>query len=429
MRGFSCLAMVLMIAAFFLQEAAHGARPEVHSIRLADAALGGTLRVVELLNRNARYVDVRTASGESVESVTRRIASAINDSDPFGWFGPKIYHAGRPGLHAQQAAVGEFPGSPGEYVLAGTEKGLGIPIPPRSLSCSYDPDAKRVLLHWENPPKGYDGIAVIVNGVGGRGHPGTSTSRVVDMKGRDASDMDFCVVGFSGDTPSNAAAIHLSNNAQDELFGIPFTNGIAPNWSGWLHRGNHKDVEFLEGIRPTFVSEGNPYNPIETPSTKPFYQIVKTRSPGVTGGVSRRFLGLTPGHVYRISALLNTLDMDSARGDWSFSLHAAYNEPEGTVLTADQLSGLAQLPDGSKGPEAARIASYEPGLTTKGKWELCSTTDSKLAPDQAITDIKLPPGVDTMTVWVRHRGSESRGVGILWVKLEDLSMVVDRPSK
>ncbi|GAI80678.1 unnamed protein product [marine sediment metagenome] len=53
----------------------------------------------------------------------------------------------------------------------------------------------------------------------------------------------------------------------------------------------------------------------------------------MSAGVKRKFLGLTPGHTYRVSARLNTLEMDSGQGDWSVSLHAAYNPPGGADLT------------------------------------------------------------------------------------------------
>jgi len=117
--------------------------------------------------------------------------------------------------------------------------------------------------------------------------------------------------------------------------------------------------------------------------------------------------------------------MDSTQRDWSFSLHASHNAPDRSDLTLKQLSGLDALPDGSKGAEAGRIALYEPGLTTNGTWEERST--GKKWRGLVAPDITLPPGVDTITVWVRHTGSDSNGVGIDWVKIEDLSVLADKP--
>jgi hypothetical protein len=43
-------------------------------------------------------------------------------------------------------------------------------------------------------------------------------------------------------------------------------------------------------------------------------------------------------------------------------------------------------------------------------------------PGREIGDITLPEKVDTITVWLRHQAEDSKGVGYLWIKLEDLSM-------
>jgi hypothetical protein len=272
----------------------------------------------------------------------------------------------------------------------------------------------------------YEKIKIIVNGVAIGPFPGTSTSFRTQSNGMDISDMDFCVVGFRGETPSNAAAIHLGDNAQDELFGIPFAGGVSPNWAAWLSGGQASDAQFQGGIRDNLIAIGNPFNPIRRPETKPFFQVITTLRAGVKAGVWRRFLGLTPGHKYRISALLNTLAMDSAKGNWSFSLHATCCGAEGD-LTLEQLSGLEKLPDGSVGDNAGLIAGYKPGRTTKGQWAFCSTADNMGAEGSEVGDIELPPGADSIAVWVRHSAEQSKGVGLLWVKLEDLSMDVGKP--
>lgn len=165
-----------------------------------------------------------------------------------------------------------------------------------------------------------------------------------------------------------------------------------------------------------FVNTKGQSNSIIHSGTKPFYQLIKITSPDAIGGVKRKFLGLTPGHTYRISARLSTLEMDAAEGEWFVSLHATYNQPGGTELTTEQLCGLAMLPDGSKSAEAGRIALYGPGLTTKRTWEERST--GREWRGFAAPDVVLPIGSDTITVWVRCRGVGAFGID--WVKLEDL---------
>jgi hypothetical protein len=39
---------------------------------------------------------------------------------------------------------------------------------------------------------------------------------------------------------------------------------------------------------------------------------------------------------------------------------------------------------------------------------------------QAISDITLPPDADTITVWFRHTGDNTSGVGFDWIKLKDV---------
>ncbi|MHC4658107.1 MAG: hypothetical protein ACYS83_02870, partial [Planctomycetota bacterium] len=185
--------------------------------------------------------------------------------------------------------------------------------------------------------------------------------------------------------------------------------------------------EFGQGVREQFLASER-RDSITHPATKPFYQVIKTKSSGAQAGVWRKFLGLIPGHTYRVSARINTLEMDLEEGDWSLSLHAAYNAPGAADLTVAQLAGLAALPDGSAGDAGGRIAIYTPQLTTKGTWEERSTgkpwRDIPIPPD-----IMLPAGVDTITVWVRCRGSGPTAFGVDWVKLEDLSMGKDKSEK
>jgi len=154
------------------------------------------------------------------------------------------------------------------------------------------------------------------------------------------------------------------------------------------------------------------------PWDKPLFQIIQTTQSGVQGGVWRRFLGLKPGHTYKVEVRLNTLQMDLCTNSWSLSFHAAYDNPGGSGLTVDQFAGIAPLPDGSKGSEAGRIALYGLGETTKGKWVKRST--DKLGSGLEIKNITLPKDVTSITVWLRHSGADSTGVGMDWVKLEDV---------
>ena len=391
---------------------------ETTYISLQGTATGGELILAQTSGRNPRFVAITTNPGESAQSVARRLAEVINTTDPFHWL---IRQGETPIIPAEGKLEGLL-GSKGDYFLTGTEKGLGIPEPPLSLSCSYDSGKDQILLQWENPAGEYDSIFIVrrwsSSPMFGFPIPGTSTSFTLDMKKRtwDVNNVDIWLIGFRDDTPSNAAAIHMSGNSQDERFGIPFTGVVAPNWTTFTMGGKTNAVQFEQGVRQMFVSSKGQSNSIKHPATKPFYQLIKITSPDAVAGVKRKFLGLAPGHTYRVSARLSTLEMDAAQPDWSLSLHAAYNPPGGAYLTTEQLSGLSMLADGSKGAAAGRIALYQPGLTTNRNWHERST--GKEWRGLTAPDITLPPGVDTITVWIRCSGLGTFGID--WVKLEDL---------
>jgi hypothetical protein len=409
---------VLMMQMVLVAAAGLSATVETCRISLKGTASGGQLFLADTSGTNARYVQISTSPGEPAESVVRRLADRINQLNPFSWAGAPLCVSG----------VGDslegLLGPKSLYFLAGTEKGLGIPHSPLSLSCSYDPEKDEVLLRWEKAAGGYDSLLVLLNWshYAHRSEiwiPGTSTSLTIDRKKRqvNVSDLDVWVIGYRDEIPSNAAGVRLEDKSQDERYGIPFFDNIAPGWRGWLMAGDKNGVAFEQGVRAQFLAS-NRRDPITHPATKPFYQVIKTKSSDAKAGVWRKFVGLTPDHSYSISARLSTLEMDLAEGDWAFSLHAAYNKRGGGDLSVAQLAGLVALPDGNMGDGAGRVAIYKPGLTTKGTWEERST--GKEWRGLIVPDITLPAGVDAITVWVRCGGSCPTEFGTDWVKLEDL---------
>jgi hypothetical protein len=396
-------------------------------------ASGGSLILADTLNRTSRYILIQTLPGESAESVAQRLADKINEchslaasTEPPHKFNPHRLWVGGFQAKASEGTI-ILPGPSGKYILAGTENSLGIPKPPLFLSCSYDKINDKIVLRWVNPPDGYDFILVNQYWTD-RDHGGVklisgkSTSFTFDRKKNnvDVNDFDVLVTGFRENIPSNAAAIHVSGGGycQSETYGIPFANGLSPNWMAWSTAAKPDISAFEQGDKYANLPV---YNPVRTIKTKPFYQVIKAPSQGASHGVYRKFLGLTPGHTYRLTACLSTLEMDSVTTDWSLSLHTAHNGPDGKDLTARQLTGLDALPDGRSGPEAGRIALYKQGKTTKGEFAIVSSDSSSVGepPSPLIT---LPAGADTITVWIRFSCSDPKGkVGFSGVKLEDIS--------
>jgi len=379
-----------------------------HYIRLSGVASGGTLTFFQTPSRNAtRCVSIETSPGETAEAVAQRLAAAINaHPDEFKWAKGNIATRG--------SAIGPLPSSPdGTYILAGTEKGLGIPAPPTSLSANYRPHDDSVILRWVNPPGGYDRVAVLTNGWG-RGRPGDTTTytwKGPSFTGR-IDDLCVCVVGYRNGVPSGAAAINVKRNIQEEAVGLPFVGGTAPNWTAWSTDPDPAAPLLTERKRGKNVKG------------KTFFQMIRSSKPGPKVGIWRKFIGLTPGHTYRVSTWVCTGDMDAVQTDWSFSLHAVADPPGGADLTAAQMAGLASLPGGSIGPEAGRIAEYRRGVATaRNRFERVSTDDNEVSRGRAIADITLPENTDSITVWARYHCAEpnASGVALDHLRLEDLT--------
>jgi len=396
-------------------------------------ASGGNLILAKTRNRNVAYVSVQTSTGESAESVAQRLADTINahhaeQNFRGGHYDPHWLWVGGYQVSASGSNL-ILPGTPENYITSGTEMGLGIPKPPMFLSCSYDKGKNEVALQWINPPDRYDFILV-------EGYWNDFDEQVTRLLPResntfriernkipvDVNDLEFRVISLSDNIPSNAAAIHVSGggHCQEETYGIPFTGGVAPNWATWSTAEKPDTAAFEQGEKYTNLRQS--YNPARTLSTKPFYQVVKTPPSGAAHGVYRKFLSLTPGHTYRIIACISTLEMDSVKGDWAFSLHGTHNGAERKDLTIQQLSGLAALPDGRRGPQAGRIAYYHRGKTTKANHEIVFSGDKAASEVEDASHITLPADANTITVWVRFTCSDTNGkVGFSGIKLEDIT--------
>lgn len=394
------------------------------------SASGGSLVLARTRNRTVKYISIDTSPGESAESVVRRLAETINmnnsrDTKELQYDSHILWVGGFKAVAEQNTL--KLPSWLHTYALAGTEKGLGIPQSPLSLSCTYNEENEKIQLNWINPHGGYDYLLVSCywtdfdNRITRR-IPGSSTNFTIDRKEIpiNIEDMDFRVCGFRDNIPSNMAAIHVSGHSQEELFGIPFTDGIAPNWMAWstaqeIDRNAFKQEEKFPNMQS--------YNPARALLTKPFYQVINAPSQGAFNGVYRKFLGLTPGHTYRITACVNTLEMDSVSGEWSLAVCATPSGSNGKDLTRQQLAGLAPLPDKNTGPNAGNIVSYARGKTTRRIFEL-SFSGSQTTGAHQNPHITVPPGTDSITVWVRFKSSDPKGkIAFSGVKLEDISLI------
>lgn len=376
------------------------------NIPFTGVANGGELFLCDTLNRNATYVKISTSPKESAESVASRLAAVINQSDPFSWH----FTRGTEVVHSFKGTLVGLPCGIGTYILSGTEDGLGIPEPPTSLTASYA-ESSKLVLHWRNPPEEYNQIVIVFNWSNydirsASLLEGKNTEYVLDMAEHmvDLNDLDIWLIGYRNGIPSNAAAIHVSNNVQEELFGIPSFKNITPNWIKWSKENR---ISFSQKTKTQKVSvRGKTFNPVKNVEDKPFYQVIQTDPKGSIGGVSRTFIGLPSNHKYRVTVRFAIKNLNASD---IISIDASYNDSN--ELTVDQMAGISRLPNGSIGVQ-------------RGALVLCDVNHVQ-PQDQFIsrsTEVALPNGIHNLTVWLRCDVKSSTKVSLDWLSLEDLSL-------
>jgi hypothetical protein len=394
-----------------------GGAMAVCNIPFVGQASGGTLILADTLGRNARFVAIETSRGESAESVVKRLAKAINEQDPFEWQHHTVTSSG--------GTLMTLIGSVINYITAGTELDLGIPMPPTSVTCNYDHNG-RVVIRWKNPPGGYDSVRVLTNHTNYNHTSGALLAGDVEAyeinlnvtqpepelneaRKKMIADLDIWVSGVRGDIPSNAAAMHVSYNVQEERYGIPFSNNTSPNWTAWSL--NPRDVEHVgAGVRDRLTATKNNrfYNNVDAADQKPFYQILKPHRGG-PAGITRSFLGLTPGHKYRVTVRMNTYGVDAKSTNWAYSFHAVCTGAEDRPLSPQQMVGQKPLPSRAKGFEESRIVQYDDKKRTKSAY------------NESVKELVVPESADAITVWLTFRSARPDDyVTMDYIKLEDL---------
>jgi len=396
--------------------------PFSSSVTLKGQSSGGVLTLMKAPTHNYPYLAITNKPGETAASVIARLASQLINCSACEKYGrgsvlevtesSLVLLGGPMPLGTKRASL---------WILGGTETGFSIPPAPLSVSASYV--SNRVVLEWVNPPGGYDSLMVADQGFPrGVPLPGEMTRYVYNPQDvfprppvQEWVDATFVVIGYKAGTPSNGAGVRLRRHAEQEsLMNIPFTSGVAPGFRKWNHRTSTEAIAFEQGNLPGVA----PASDLGKFGGKGFFQII-TGHGSFQGGVSRCFLGLTPGHTYRVGARLSTLE--TKQGNWSFSFHAAYNPAGGNDLTRAQMAGDEALPDGTKGKTAGQIARYDSTTTTDGNWVQRFSTEKKS--DNAVHDITMPATENnSITIWFRLEGKDVTDVAVGFdsVTIEDL---------
>jgi hypothetical protein len=393
-------------------------RPATSSVTLQGQSSGGTLTLMKAPGLNYPYIIVTNQPGDTAAASLRRLALRLKEcSKCVEYFGDNPVAEGDSTLVLQG---GFSNGRCSAWIFGGSEHGFSIPLPPLAVSAWCNAD--RVKLNWTNPLDGYDTIALVYQGIPWTTLPGTATEYVHDVSsGPDpfgvGDDVIFVVLGCKAGTPSNGAGVRLRKKAQlESLMNVPFTQGVAPNFQVWTYQTPPGGMTFEQGELPGMEQQVD----VRNFQGNGFCQVIKGNAT-FCGGVFRRFLGLMPGHTYQTSVRMNTLKTKK-EGDWGFSFHAAYNATNGENLTAEQMAGTVALPNGSRGLEAGEICRYGPTTGTDGAWVLQTSGKSKRG--ETSTDVTLPSGVTSITIWLRFRGVDlgTGAVGFDALKLEDLGI-------
>ena len=414
------LTSTIALCAVFMPvtQKAQESRQATSLITLKGVSSGGVLTLMKAPALNTPYVSVTNQPGDSAAIVSDRIVRAIQQQG--GLFEARRTN-GLVTLVLGGGPVGMIEAC-SDWILGGTEHGFNIPPAPTAVSARYDASSDTVELAWENPSGGYDSIIIIYYGVPEAVLPGNVTHFTHQRRGSgvDAgfSNMDIpvLVMGYKDGVPSNGSGVRLLRQTQlESLMNVPFTSGLAPGFEAWQDKLSANAIKSEQSTLP----EMKPATEVRQFEGKGFYQTVGSQGAS-RGGVARRFIGLNPGHTYRVGARLNLLE--AAKDNWTFTMHAAPNPPGGARLSAEQMAGQSDLLNAAKGSSAAQILKLDSNHQARCQWENHSSDET--SSNNVAKDIALPAGSDSLTVWFRLEGSNSgkTSVGIDSVTIEDLGI-------
>jgi hypothetical protein len=300
-----CVAWVAILG---LLLALHAADPEdvggvarlpTHQLELKGKANGGDLVLTSPPGVCAE-ISIKTAPGESAEVVAGRLYAALKAAPDVA---SEFMRPGEAGVTGGVISGMREPLYWGPELLAGSETGLGIPPPPRSVTLRYDFKADEILILWETSSKDVDaslpwalgGLAAFPDNIQRSG----SVRRFIFQNASSFMKMNhggfpMTVINYSGRTPSAGSSVQLTGNRLDEVNESPFPGrAVAPNWESYVATKDGSRVEFKEGVMQGWRRRVHQY-----------YQEFRVSSGAEDGryrfGVWRKFLGLTPGRMYRV---------------------------------------------------------------------------------------------------------------------------------
>lgn len=283
-----------------------------------------------------------------------------------------------------------------------------------SLTVTSDLTSDTFILHWFQSHDFDDGLWGESEGrswkISSRSKTRSDENSDIQLYTRKRrTDVNFAesyviLASFKHSVHYDLSCVRLTGNIQDDLFNIPFTGGVAPNWQKWI-ADDLKGVSLLEGRKEGVQPVLHP----ETPDQKMFFQLIQSSNEGGCGGAVRDFVGLSSGHRYRIAIRLNTLSMDNSIPDW----HAAVSIFQKNIDNLETIS----MQEFEQIQAHQTLVTFNNEHITKNNWIVFSTgTDAEKMPDIVVNE-----NLNCIRVLVSLTAQGvASGIGVDWISLEDL---------
>lgn len=300
------------------------------------------------------------------------------------------------------------------WIAGGDDLGFNIPPAPLFLSATYV--SNQVILRWVNEVT-YDSLWVcggVWESIPIEVLPGNTEEFACDIvrlvppnwPWPEGTNVLIAVVGVKDGVPSTAAAIKLVDfTKQEPVVHVPFSRGVVPGFRFWSRTPTGAKVQCKQGIiHSTPLGGGTEIWRLK------YYQVFNANG-GFQAGLYRRWLGLKPGHTYRVSATLRSLG--SQVSGVSIGLFGA-ELPRGSAdLTPAQMIGEEPLPGGKRGKAAGLLGWVSAGVTN-GNASMSETMQvgSNLSGTVG-GEFTLSDRSDSIAVWVRVESQQAAEVGLI----------------
>jgi hypothetical protein len=378
-----------------------------------------------MLNPEGAVVSVQTSPGDEASHVEELLKSEIwNYPLKRFLFFVDLDHDPEYVENWRLSDTVTLPGWEGEFIIGGTETGLGIQPPVGSVSARYDFSKNVHELLWHE--KGdYDKVVTNYGRESKRLPEGPQSSNrfaasfLIPGRSHFKEELDcHYVVAFRNGLPANVSCVWYTWHDQVEYFYHPFTNGMATNWTGWsnpyVSRTTFEEKAFSDSWKaPVTKRKGSQFR---------CAQVIRNEANNSAGGMYRFFLGQNPGRRYRPALRFQALpEAEDYEGDWSFDVlmgtvgaELAYNLDQPTqVVQADQWTLLKQ--SGNQLNEW----HFDQNTELEAEWTMLQTESDE--GDSTYKDFAIGEDESVIFMCVRLSGYKPAGIAMDGVRVVDVT--------